>query len=83
VISEPTEPSQPTPGIAYDMTSTADLRSERSSTTDRSPADRSTTDRSPEDIIIATIEKVNMLFEKGQITEEEFKAKKQELLARL
>lgn len=72
VISEPTEPSQPTPGIAYDVTSTADLRTERSAT-----------DRSPEDIIIATIEKVNMLFEKGQITEEEFKAKKQELLSRL
>jgi hypothetical protein len=80
VISEPTEPSQPTPGIAYDVTSTADLHSDRSQTyrTDRSP-----TDRSPEDIIIATIEKVNILFEKGQITEEEFKAKKQELLARL
>ncbi|MEO6284758.1 MAG: SHOCT domain-containing protein [Dyadobacter sp.] len=87
VISEPSEPSQPTPGIAYDVTSTADLRTDHKAT-DRSPADRSATDRSPtdrspEDIIIATIEKVNMLFEKGQITEEEFKAKKQELLARL
>jgi hypothetical protein len=77
VISEPTEPSQPTPGIAYDVTSTADLHSDRSKT------DRSSAERSPEDIIIATIEKVNVLFEKGQITEEEFKAKKQELLARL
>ena len=40
-------------------------------------------EKSPEDIIISTIEKLNILFEKGQITEEEFKAKKQELLARL
>jgi len=40
-------------------------------------------DKSPEDIIISTIEKLNILFEKGQITEEEFKSKKQELLARL
>ncbi|MCF0061441.1 SHOCT domain-containing protein [Dyadobacter chenwenxiniae] len=80
LISEPGEQTQPTPEIAYDVTSTADLRSE---TTDRSPADRSTTDRSPQDIIIATIEKVNILFEKGQISEEEFKAKKQELLSRL
>jgi hypothetical protein len=77
VISDATEPSQPTPEIAYDVTSTADLR------TEKKPTDRSPTDRSPEDIIIATIEKISMLFEKGQITEEEFKAKKQELLARL
>jgi len=73
VISEPsqqTQPTQPTPEIVYDVTSTADLRTEPQG-------------QSPQDIIIATIEKVNMLFEKGQITEEEFKAKKQELLAKL
>jgi hypothetical protein len=39
--------------------------------------------KSPEDIIIATIGKVNLLFEQGKITEDEFKAKKQELLAKL
>ena len=79
LISEPSTQTQPTPEIAYDVTSNADLRS----STDRSPADRSAADHSPQDIIIATIEKVNVLFEKGQISEEEFKAKKQELLARL
>ncbi|WP_439557121.1 SHOCT domain-containing protein, partial [Dyadobacter sp.] len=70
VISQPGGQQQPTPEIAYDVTSTADLRSEQSAST-------------PQEIIIATIEKVNMLFEKGQISEEEFKSKKQELLARL
>ncbi|WP_026630519.1 SHOCT domain-containing protein [Dyadobacter alkalitolerans] len=80
LISEPGEQTQPTPEIAYDVTSNADLHAE---TLDLSAADRSAADRSPQDIIIATIEKVNVLFEKGQITEEEFKAKKQELLSRL
>lgn len=75
LISEPGEQTQPTPELAYDVTSTADLHSESQTS--------SPTDRSPQDIIIATIEKVNILFEKGQISEEEFKAKKQELLARL
>ncbi|WP_031528593.1 SHOCT domain-containing protein [Dyadobacter crusticola] len=70
VISEPNTQQQPTPEIAYDVTSTADLRTDQNTST-------------PQEIIIATIEKVNMLFEKGQITEEEFKSKKQELLARL
>ena len=75
VISEPgdgslREQSQPTPEIAYDVTATADLRTE-------------TAAGSPQDIIISTIEKINILYERGQITEEEFKSKKQELLARL
>ncbi|SKB61184.1 SHOCT domain-containing protein [Dyadobacter psychrophilus] len=84
LISEPSGQTQPTPEPVYDVTSTADLHGETDrSPTDRSPTDRSPTDRSPQDIIIATIEKVNVLFEKGQISEEEFKAKKQELLARL
>jgi hypothetical protein len=39
--------------------------------------------RNPEDIIIETISKLNVLLEKGQITEEEFNSKKQELLGRL
>ncbi|MCE7067973.1 SHOCT domain-containing protein [Dyadobacter sp. CY326] len=101
LVSEPSAQTQPTPEIAYDVTSNADLghgASYKSSSdhglaeddssndhtgTHYSPTDRSPTDRSPQDIIIATIEKVNVLFEKGQITEEEFKAKKQELLSRL
>ncbi|MCE6988256.1 SHOCT domain-containing protein [Dyadobacter sp. CY323] len=70
VISEPSEQKQATPEIAYDVTSNADLRSEDS-------------DASPQDIIIATIEKINILFERGQITEEEFNEKKKELLAKL
>ncbi|NIJ51472.1 SHOCT domain-containing protein [Dyadobacter arcticus] len=70
VISEPSEQMQATPEIPYDVTSTADLRTPESS-------------HSPQDIIISTIEKINVLFEKGQITEEEFKTKKQELLSRL
>ncbi len=40
-------------------------------------------DKSPQDIVISTIEKLNVLFEKGQISEEEFKEKKKELLERL
>lgn len=80
LISEPGGQTQPTPELAYDVTSTADLHNESQT---GSPTDRSPTDRSPQDIIIATIEKVNILFEKGQISEEEFKSKKQELLARL
>lgn len=68
VVSDPDRPAQPTPEIAYDVTATADLRNG---------------DQSPQDIIIATIGKLNVLLEKGQITEEEFKAKKEELLSRL
>lgn len=69
VISEPGKQSQPTPEIAYDVTSNVESKVENTPTT--------------QDIIISTIEKINILFEKGQITEEEFKAKKQELLDRL
>jgi len=73
LISEPEGHSetqvQETPGMAYDVSHGSSSKVEAGQT--------------PEDIIIATIGKVNMLFEKGQITEEEFKAKKQELLAKL
>lgn len=68
VVSDPDAPKQPTPEPPYDITSNADAWP---------------TDKRPQDIIIATIEKLNILFEKGQITEEEFKSKKQELLARI
>ncbi|WP_138481170.1 SHOCT domain-containing protein [Dyadobacter bucti] len=69
VISEPGKQSQPTPELAYDVTTNVDSKGENTPTT--------------QDIIISTIEKINILFERGQITEEEFKTKKQELLDRL
>ncbi|MGV3603457.1 MAG: SHOCT domain-containing protein [Dyadobacter fermentans] len=67
-IADPEKAQQPTPEILYDITANADLR---------------TQDKSPEDIILATIEKLNLLFEKGQISEGEFNEKKKELLERL
>ncbi|MBO9615456.1 MAG: SHOCT domain-containing protein [Dyadobacter sp.] len=68
VVSDPDAPKRSTPEMPYDVASNADLSSGT---------------KSPEDIVIATIEKLNVLFEKGQITEEEFKVKKSELLERL
>ena len=68
VVSDPDAPKRPTPEMAYDVTSKGDLSSET---------------RSPQDIVIATIVKLNALLEKGQISEEEFNAKKKELLDRL
>lgn len=47
----------------------------------RSPGEQAA--RSPEEIIIDTIQKLHMLLEKGQITEEEFKTKKEELLGKI
>ena len=70
LISELGEPTQETPEMTYDV-------SHGSSSKIETPA------QSPEDIIIATIGKVNLLFERGQITEEEFNEKKKELLAKL
>ncbi|GGM76723.1 hypothetical protein GCM10010967_05410 [Dyadobacter beijingensis] len=68
VVSDPDASRQATPEMAYDVTSNTDLSAEA---------------RSPQDIVIATIEKLNVLFEKGQISEEEFSTKKKELLDRL
>lgn len=68
VVSDPDAPKRPTPELPYDVTSNADLTSGA---------------KSPQDIVIATIEKLNVLLEKGQISEEEFKEKKRELLERL
>lgn len=65
VVSDPNPPKQPTPELAYDVTSNVDTRE---------------VEKTPQDIIISTIEKLNVLFEKGQISEEEFKEKKRELL---
>lgn len=60
--------TQETPAMAYDVSHAYSSKSH---------------DSASHDNIIATIEKLSMLFEKGHITEEEFKSKKQELLARL
>lgn len=68
VVSDPDAPKRSTPEPPYDVSTNADL---------------SSVAKSPQEIIIATIEKLNVLFEKGQITEEEFKEKKKELLERL
>lgn len=68
IVSDPDAPRQPTPEIAYDVTSNADLRSQ---------------EKSPEEIVIGTIGKLAAMCERGEITEEEFKAKKQELLGRI
>lgn len=68
MVSDPEHPRQPTPEIAYDVTSNADLSEQN---------------KSPEDIVLTTIEKLNKLFERGQITEAEFTSKKKELLDRL
>jgi len=62
------EQTQETPAMAYDVSHAYSSKSN---------------DSASHDNIIGTIEKLSMLFEKGHITEEEFKAKKQELLARL
>lgn len=70
VISDPEEHTQQTPAMPYDVAHGS-----------VSPVENQA--QSPEDIIIATIGKINLLFERGQITEQEFKAKKQELLAKL
>lgn len=67
-VADPDRQQQPTPDMIYDVTEGASLQSR---------------DKSPEDIILTTIEKLNVLFERGQITEEEFKAKKKDLLERL
>jgi hypothetical protein len=70
LISEPGNKPQETPEMPYDVTNAYSNPYEV-------PA------RNPEDTVIATIEKLNVLFEKGQITEQEFNAKKAELLHRL
>lgn len=69
LISEPEILTKSTPEHQYDMISSSGLK-------EIQPA-------SLEDIILVTIEKLSVLLEKGHITEEEFKAKKAELLGRL
>jgi hypothetical protein len=69
LISEPGTLTQSTPELQYDVVS--------------SPGRKETESANSEDAIFATIEKLSVLFEKGHITEDEFKAKKAELLGRL
>lgn len=64
------EQTQETPEMAYDVTHAYS-------------SNIHTAESASSDSIIATIEKISALYGKGHITEEEFKAKKQELLARL
>lgn len=68
VVSDPDAPKRSTPEMPYDVVSNNDLSSGT---------------KNPQDVVIATIEKLNILFEKGQITEEEFRIKKKELLERM
>ena len=74
LISEPGTLTQATPELQYDVVKSP----EKSSS-----AGQSEHSAGSEDAIFATIERLSGLFEKGHITEEEFKAKKSELLARL
>jgi hypothetical protein len=80
LISEPGAQQQETPELPYDVvhsdTVHDDVRHAYSSGVE-------VPTRTPQDIIIETIEKLNVLLEKGHISEEDFKTKKQELLARL
>ena len=68
LVSDPDAPKRSTPEMPYDVVSNNDLSSGT---------------KKPQDIVIATIEKLHVLFEKGQITEEEFTTKKKELLERM
>jgi len=70
LISEPGTLTQSTPELQYDVVSSSGWK------------DTSATPVS-EDAIFATIEKLASTYEKGYITEDEFKAKKAELLGRL
>jgi hypothetical protein len=69
LISEPGTTTQPTPELQYDMVSSSGIKE-----TDASGS---------EDIIFSIIEKLSILFERGHITEEEFKSKKADLLKKL
>lgn len=73
LISEPGTQTQPTPELQYDVVRSPE-RNEESGSLHASAS---------EDTIFATIERLAALYEKGHITEEEFKTKKAELLARL
>lgn len=70
LISEPGNLSQETPALQYDVVKSPGWTEHAAASGD-------------EDAIFATIEKLSGLLQKGHITEEEFKTKKAELLARI
>lgn len=76
LISEPGNLTQETPGLAYDVVKSKGWNEQENTS-------KPTLTPISEDSIFSTIEKLSGLFEKGHITEEEYKAKKAELLARL
>ncbi|WP_159472737.1 SHOCT domain-containing protein [Dyadobacter sp. 3J3] len=76
LISEPGNLTQETPGLAYDVVKSKGWNENENSS-------KPTLAPMSEDAVFSTIEKLSGLFEKGHITEEEYKAKKAELLARL
>ncbi|WP_090342356.1 SHOCT domain-containing protein [Dyadobacter koreensis] len=73
LISEPGTLTQTTPELQYDVAKSEGWKE----------GSASSVDKVSEDAIFTTIERLSGLYEKGHITEEEFKAKKSELLARL
>jgi len=73
LISEPGIFTQTTPELQYDVVKSSGWKEESASQTSAVS----------EDAIFSTIERLSALHEKGHISEEEFKAKKTELLARL
>ena len=74
LISEPGTLTQTTPELQYNVAKSPGWKDE--------PL-KNGSGANSEDTIFATIERLSSLFEKGHITEEEYKAKKTELLARL
>jgi hypothetical protein len=75
LISEPGTLTQETPEIQYDVIKSSGIK--------EAPVAVSEKPASSEDAIFSTIEKLSNLYEKGHITEEEYRTKKAELLGRL
>jgi hypothetical protein len=75
LISEPGTLTQETPEIQYDVIKSSGIK--------EAPVAVSEKPASSEDAIFSTIEKLSDLYEKGHITEEEYRTKKAELLRRL
>ena len=75
LISEPGSLTQETPEIQYDVIKSSGIK--------EAPVAVSEKSATSEDAIFSTIEKLSSLFEKGHITEQEYRTKKAELLARL
>jgi hypothetical protein len=74
LISEPGNLTQETPEIQYDVIKSSGIKEAPVVSSEKPVSD---------DTIFSTIEKLSNLFEKGHITEEEYRTKKAELLGRL